>query len=115
MMSGAGDDLTGCSAGEKRKVESTLVDTVDDVCSWLEAQIDSGGCGNVAAESKAHIISCMRESGVDREVLSTLSENDLKDLGVFLLPLVPPPLLLFQDLMPSCTRQASSCWGSGEK
>ena len=34
------------SAGEKRKaLESSQVETVDEVCVWLEAQIDSGGCG----------------------------------------------------------------------
>jgi len=59
------------------------VQSVDEVAVWLEGKIDEGGCGNVSAEAKLKMLELVRENEVDREVLATLNDCDIKEvLGV---------------------------------
>jgi len=60
------------------------VQTVDDVAVWMNQIIASKGCGAVKPEVTDKILSSIRENEIDRWVLSTLTEDDIRDtLGVF--------------------------------
>ena len=85
-MASAGSAELG-AAGEKRKtLEPSNVQSVDDVAAWMEQIIASNGCGAVKPDVTEKILSNIRENEVDREVLATLTEDDIRDtLGVAVL------------------------------
>jgi len=90
-MSGDSRDGSCVVEGElgKRKAPCLFdpsVTSVDEVAMWLEGKIDEGGCGKVSAEAKLNILRSVRENEVDREVLATLTDCDIKEvLGVAVL------------------------------
>ena len=69
--------------GKRKCPESHSPESVQDIREWLESIINSGGMGNVSGEQKTFILDAVIGNEIDKEVLKSLTEEDLeKVMGV---------------------------------